>query len=202
MDWAGTRVKGGICRITALIGGILSCLISSYIYLVHVFGLYRSLPTANRQSFMRTQTMTTSAQTIWIKSDSIYDSPPLYLGWFSASQPLEPWELRTFGIAVLHIRRKYYDSRDLVVYDVPSSYTIPLETDQSTIEDVDPTQPIYREREVYGDFVARKKVSLKTLCTQTLLHRIAASRCATVKLRKNMASSLGLRWWNPISSSR
>jgi len=66
------------------------------------------------------------------------------------------WLLK-FEIAVLHIERKYHDSRDLVVYDAPSSYKISLKTDQLTIEDVDSTQSTCREREVYDILVARKK---------------------------------------------
>ena len=69
---------------------------------------------------------------------------------------IKSWLLK-FGIAVLHIGRKYDDSWDLVVYDASSPYKISLETDQLTIEDVDPTQPTCREREVYGILVARKK---------------------------------------------
>ncbi len=69
---------------------------------------------------------------------------------------IKPW-LRTFGIVVLHIGRKYHDCWDLVVYDVPLPHKIPRKTDQFTIEDVDPTQPFCREREVYGTFIARKK---------------------------------------------
>lgn len=69
---------------------------------------------------------------------------------------IKSW-LRTFGIAVLHIGRKYYNFRDLVVYDAPSQFKIPLRTNQFTIEDIDPTKPTCREREVYGTIVATKK---------------------------------------------
>ncbi len=70
---------------------------------------------------------------------------------------IKSWLLK-FEIAVLHIERKYHDSWDLVVYDASSSYKISLKTDQLTIENVDSTQSICREREVYDILVARKKI--------------------------------------------
>ncbi len=70
---------------------------------------------------------------------------------------IKSWLLK-FEIAVLHIECKYHDSWDLVVYDASSSYKISLKTDQLTIENVDSTQLICREREVYDILVARKKV--------------------------------------------
>lgn len=69
---------------------------------------------------------------------------------------IKSWLLK-FEIVVLYIGRKYYDSWNLVVYDAPSLYKISLKTNQLTIENVDPTQSIYREREVYDILVARKK---------------------------------------------
>ena len=70
---------------------------------------------------------------------------------------IKSWLLK-FEIAVLHIERKYHDSWDLVVYDASSSYKIFLKTDQLTIENVDSTQSICREREVYNILVTRKKI--------------------------------------------
>lgn len=69
---------------------------------------------------------------------------------------IKSW-LRTFGIAVLHIGRKYYNSRDLVVYDELLLYKISLSTDQFTIKDIDPTKPTYSKREVYAIIIANKK---------------------------------------------
>ncbi len=70
---------------------------------------------------------------------------------------IKSWLLK-FKITVLHIKCKYHDSWDLVVYDAPSSYKISLKTDQLTIENVDSTQSICREREVYNILVTRKKI--------------------------------------------
>lgn len=69
---------------------------------------------------------------------------------------IKSW-LRTFGIAVFHIGRKHYNSRDLVVYNAPLPYKIPLRTNQFTIEDIDPTNPTCSERDVYVINVAKKK---------------------------------------------
>ncbi len=70
---------------------------------------------------------------------------------------VKSWLLK-FEIAVLHIECKYHDSWNLVVYDASSSYKISLKTDQLTIENIDSTQSICREREVYDILVARKKI--------------------------------------------
>ncbi len=70
---------------------------------------------------------------------------------------IKSWLLK-FKITVLYIKCKYHDSWDLVVYDASSSYKIFLKTDQLTIENVDSTQSICREREVYNILVTRKKI--------------------------------------------
>ena len=70
---------------------------------------------------------------------------------------IKSWLLK-FEIAVLHIECKYHDSWDLVVYDASSLYKISLKTDQLTIENVDSTQSICREREVSDILIARKKI--------------------------------------------
>ncbi len=103
--------------------------------------------------------------------------------------------LRTFEIAVLHIECKYHDFWNLVVYDASLPHKISLKTDQFTIENVNSTQSIYREREVYDIFVARKKILNRFL--KNALHadsstenRDAASCYCQIARKKDLIARL------------
>ena len=101
---------------------------------------------------------------------------------------IKSW-LRKFGITVLHIERKYYNSWNLVVYDVPSLNKISLKIDQFTIENVDSTQSICREKEVYDILVARENVLSRflenALHADSLTENRGAALCYCQITRKN-----------------